>query len=124
MVSFLNCVIGCFSQESAFVKDLRMLAVLLLRLFRKQHEKYPWEMSMSDTGGATHSLDQMQPWSEKVDEASDALSRPCTCIYFYCQNHDLVEAESANFPSCMQCQLRRSTSRLLNKHAKFSRLLQ
>lgn len=46
-----------------------MLAVLLLRLFRKQHEKYPWEISMTDGGGLAYDLDDLQHWQQEIEQA-------------------------------------------------------
>ena len=50
-----------------------MLAVLLLRLFRKQHEKYPWEMTMTDSGGLSYNLDDMHHWQEEVEQARQLI---------------------------------------------------
>lgn len=57
-----------------------MLAVLLLRLFRKQHEKYPWEVSMTEGGGLCCDLDDMQLWQEEVEQARNLLKPLCPSV--------------------------------------------
>ena len=60
---------GINLEHERLLQELGMLAVLLLRLFRKQHEKYPWEVSMTDSGGLSCNLDNMQLWQEEVEQA-------------------------------------------------------
>lgn len=45
-----------------------MFGVLLLRVFKKQHERYPWEASMSNEEGVESSLEGMQAWEEVVQQ--------------------------------------------------------
>lgn len=52
------------------MQDLYMLAVLSLRVFKKQHDGYPWEATIATGDELSSDLEVMQDWQDEIDQVA------------------------------------------------------